>query len=154
MKKFKSINKRVLALLLSILMLLTSGIISAVAVTVDLAETGATIPAGTYFYLKPNSNWTQSNARFAAYFFNNSTKKNTWVSMTANGDGTYKVTIPDGTWPNVIFCRMNPSTTANNWDKGVKWHQTLDLTIPTDGKNLYTVKDGTWDKGGGSWSTK
>lgn len=111
-------------------------------------------PEEGVLYLKPNSNWTQSNARFAAYFFNNSTNKNTWVSMTANGDGTYKVTIPDGTWPNVIFCRMNPSTTANNWDKGVKWNQTSDLTIPTDGKNLYTVKDGTWDKGGGSWSTK
>ena len=30
-------------------------------------------------YLKPNSNWKQSNARFAAYFFNNG--GNAWVSM-------------------------------------------------------------------------
>ena len=103
-------------------------------------------------YLKPNSNWTQSNARFAAYFWNNS--GNVWVSMTAVGDGTYEVHLPEGYdyGCNVIFCRMNPSTTANNWNN--KWNQTSDLKTPTDGKNLYTVKDGTWDGGGGTWSVK
>lgn len=104
-------------------------------------------------YLKPNSNWTQSNARFAAYFFNNS--GNTWVSMTdSDKDGIYEVNIPTGYTfgENVIFCRMNPGTTANNWNN--KWNQTSDLTIPTDGKNLYTVNAGTWDKGGGTWSVK
>ena len=102
-------------------------------------------------YLKPNSNWTQSNARFAAYFFGNG---DTWVSMTAVGDGTYEVHLPEGYdyGCNIIFCRMNPSTTANNWNN--KWNQTADLKTPTDGKNLYTVKDGTWDKGGGTWSVK
>ena len=103
-------------------------------------------------YLKPNSNWTQSNARFAAYFWDNS--GNVWVSMTAVGDGTYVVHLPEGYdyGCNIIFCRMNPSTTANNWNN--KWNQTSDLKTPTDGKNLYTVKDGTWDKGGGTWSVK
>lgn len=104
-------------------------------------------------YLKPNSNWKVDNARFAAYFFKGSTT--TWVSMTdSDSDGIYEVNIPTGynTGNNVIFCRMNPSTTANNWNN--KWNQTADLVIPTDGKNLYTVKDGTWDKGGGTWSTK
>ena len=104
-------------------------------------------------YLKPNSNWKQSNARFAAYFWNNS--GNTWVSMTdADKDGIYEVHLPEGYdyGCNVIFCRMNPSTTANNWNN--KWNQTSDLKTPTDGKNLYTVKDGTWDKGGGTWSVK
>ena len=103
-------------------------------------------------YLKPNSNWKQSNARFAAYFFGNGDK---WVSMVdSDGDGIYEVNIPEGyTYGcNVIFCRMNPSTTANNWNN--KWNQTADLKAPTDGKNLYTVKDGTWDKGGGTWSVK
>ena len=65
-------------------------------------------------YLKPNSNWTQSNARFAAYFFGGSTGEK-WVSMTAVGDGTYEVHLPEGYdyGCNIIFCRMNPSTTAN-----------------------------------------
>ena len=104
-------------------------------------------------YLKPNSNWTQSNARFAAYFFGGSVGEK-WVSMTAVGDGTYEVHLPEGYdyGCNIIFCRMNPSTTGNNWNN--KWNQTADLKTPTDGKNLYTVKAGTWDKGGGTWSVK
>ena len=104
-------------------------------------------------YLKPNSNWTQSNARFAAYFWNDS--GNVWVSMTASDTtGIYEVHLPEGYdyGCNVIFCRMNPSTSANNWNN--KWNQTSDLKTPTDGKNLYTVKANTWDKGGGTWSVK
>ena len=104
-------------------------------------------------YLKPNSNWLVDNARFAAYFFN--AAGNTWFSATdSDGDGIYEVNIPTGYTfgDNVIFCRMNPKTTANNWNN--KWNQTADLVIPTDGNNLYTVKDGTWDKGGGTWSKK
>ena len=104
-------------------------------------------------YLKPNSNWTQSNARFAAYFWGGAPGEK-WVSMTAVGDGTYEVHLPDGYdyGCNIIFCRMKPSTTANNWNN--KWNQTSDLTTPTGGKNLYTVKENTWDKGGGTWSVK
>lgn len=49
----------------------------------------------------------------------------------------------------IIFCRMNPSTTENNWDN--KWNQTDNLTIPS-GQNCYQVKEDTWDKGGGEWS--
>lgn len=103
-------------------------------------------------YLKPNANWKQDNARFAAYFWGSGDK---WVSMTdSDGDGIYELYIPEGYdyGCNVIFCRMNPSTTANNWNN--KWNQTSDLKAPTDGNNLYTVKDGTWDKGGGTWSVK
>ncbi len=105
-------------------------------------------------YLKPNSNWKVDNARFAAYFFGG-TPGEKWVSMTdSDADGIYEVNIPEGYdyGCSVIFCRMNPNTTANNWNN--KWNQTSDLTAPTDGKNLYTVKEGTWDKGGGTWSVK
>lgn len=105
----------------------------------------------TTLYLTPNSNWKVDNARFAAYFFGNG---ETWVNMTKVDDETdlYQVDVPTSkSYPNVIFCRMNPSTSANNWNN--KWNQTGDLTIPTNGNNHYTVKSGTWDKGGGSWST-
>ena len=102
-------------------------------------------------YLKPNSNWVQSDARFAAYFWNNSS--NIWVSaVDKDADGIYEIYIPTGYGTNIIFCRMNPSTTANNWTN--KWDQTIDLTIPTDGKNLFTVKDGDWNNAGGTWSVK
>ncbi len=113
-----------------------------------------------HVYLKPNSNWKQSNARFAAYFYEDG-KEAKWNSMNdLDGDGVYSCEIPTG-YTNVIFCRMNPAHTDNRWNTGEDteetkrfWNQTNDLTVPADNNsnNLYTVKDGTWDKGGGSWS--
>ena len=113
-------------------------------------------PTENYIYLKPNSNWKKGGARFAAYFFNNSTNTNTWVSMTdSDGDGIYEVVVPDGTWPNVIFCRMNGSNTTNDWNKNNKWNQTGNLTIPTDGKNLFTLSStASWDGATTTWSKK
>lgn len=110
--------------------------------------------ADPYIYLKPNSNWTQANARFAVYTWTkNVNNSETWVNMTAVGDGTYKALKSD-LQNSIIFCRMSPSTTDNNWNQDVKWNQTDDLTVPTDGKNLYTVEEGAWDNGGGTWSVK
>lgn len=126
---------------------------TAVQQTVSTTPPPAGIPAKDgCLYLRPNSNWTQAGARFAAYFFGNGEK---WVSMTELTTGIYEVAIPtDKNYPSVIFCRMNPSKSENNWNDDVKWNQTADLTVPTDGNNLYTVKDGTWDNGGGTWSTQ
>ncbi len=107
------------------------------------------IPEAKKLYLIPNANWKIDNARFAAYFYGSGEK---WVDMTdEDGDGIYECELPEG-YPNVIFCRMNPGTTDNNWDN--KWNQTADLTVPTDGTNCYTVPEGSWDNGGGTWSTK
>lgn len=107
------------------------------------------IPEAKKLYLVPNANWKSDNARFAAYFYGSGEK---WVGMTdEDGDGIYECELPEG-YPNVIFCRMNPGTTDNNWDN--KWNQTSDLVVPTDGTNCYTVPEGSWDKGEGTWSTK
>ena len=104
--------------------------------------------APTTLYLQPNANWLLDGARFAAYFFGNG---ETWVDMTdADADGVYEVEVPAG-YPKVIFCRMKPNASANNWKN--KWNQTADLVIPTDGTNLYIVKPGSWDKGAGTWDT-
>ena len=101
-------------------------------------------------YLKPNANWTTDGARFAAYFWNDG--GNAWVSMTAVEEGIYQVNLPEGYdyGCNVIFCRMNPSTTANNWNN--KWNQTGDLKVPTDGKNLFTLAASAWDGATTTWS--
>jgi hypothetical protein len=74
--------------------------------------------------------------------------------MTASDvSGIYEVPIPtDKNFPKVIFCRMNPSAAANNWNN--KWNQTGDLTIPTDGRNLFTLPSGVWDGSTSTWSTK
>ncbi len=77
--------------------------------------------------------WVNDGALSYAYFFNNTTDTNQWVRMSAVDNETYifKVTIPAGTWPNVIFTRMNPEnidTVPNKWSN--KWNQTDDLTVP------------------------
>ena len=142
MKMYKQIREKISAFVLAFVMM-----ISMISFPVEVKA--ATIPGGTVLYLKPNSNWTQASARFAAYFYGDG---ETWVNMTdSDGDGIYEVTSPaDKAYTNVIFCRMNPSATANNWDN--KWNQTSDLTY--DGtNNMYTVNAGTWDMGGGTWSS-
>ena len=130
--------KRLLSFIMAFAMVLTMLPMTALA-----ADTDTTV------YLVPNSNWTQANARFAMYYWNNGGSH--WTDLTdADGDGMYEAVLPAG-YTNLIFCRMNPSATANDWSN--KWNQTADLTLPTDGTNCYTVANGTWDNGGGTWST-
>ena len=106
-------------------------------------------PTETKLYFQPNSNWKVDNARFAAYFFGNG---ETWVDLKLVEGETdiYELTLPAG-YPNIIFCRMTPSATANNWNN--KWNQTADLVVPTDGKNFFILANGTWDGATTSWST-
>ena len=86
-------------------------------------------------YLKPNSNWLQSGARFAVYTWDGGEQ---WFDMVdSNGDGVYEVELP-ATISNIIFCRMSPSATANNWNN--KWNQSADLKVQTDGNNCYAVQ--------------
>ena len=140
-------TRKILVALLVLMSILMS------LVVVALPASAATISGGTKLYLVPNANWKIDNARFAAYFFGDG---EAWVSMTKVAGQTnvvYEVTVPEGkNFTNVIFCRMNPNASANNWNN--KWNQTSDLKTPTDGKNLYTAANGTWDKGGGTWSVK
>lgn len=116
----------------------------------------ANMTGGEVFYLTPHTTWNSDNARYAIYFFNNSTNQNTWVSMTkVEGESNlWKGTTPSGNWANLIFCRMNPSATANNWNNNVYWGgQTQDLTW--DGtKNHFTVNSSkdAWNKPAGTWS--
>jgi len=99
-------------------------------------------------YLKPNSNWKIDNARFAVYAFGSG---ETWYSMTAVPDnaGYYQATVDDK-YPQVIFCRMNPAKSENNWNGDTKWNQTQDMTV-TAGKDLCLITEGTWDNNG-TWS--
>ena len=98
-------------------------------------------------YLQPNSNWTTAGARFAIYAFDDSRSMNQWYDMTAVSGGYYSATVDD-TYPMVIFCRMNPGTSDNNWNN--KWNQTQDMAVEA-GKDLCVIADGAWDNAG-SWS--
>ena len=103
---------------------------------------------GAKIYLNPGTNWKADNARFAAYFFGNGEK---WVSMNkANyDDNVYCCDIPSG-FSKVIFCRMNPSNSTNNWNN--KWNQTGDLIIPSD-KNYFTKPNDIWNGATSSWGS-
>ncbi|MEE1155683.1 MAG: hypothetical protein UH241_11065, partial [Acutalibacteraceae bacterium] len=99
-------------------------------------------------YFVPSANWKDSSARFAAYFFDGNGKE-AWVSLSATADGKYVGSMPTG-FTNVIFTRMNPATTDNNWENGVKWNQTADLKVEG---NCFTLAEGVWDNGNGTWTT-
>ena len=96
-------------------------------------------------FFKPNANWKSDGARFAAYFYNASNNK--WVDMKANGD-LYSCAKPtDKAYTHVIFCRMDPKISTNNFNKGdgkPLWNQTRNLSLPTDGKNFYALEEGAW----------
>ncbi len=106
------------------------------------------------FYLIPNSNWLEANARFAIYAYNETggAKVETWVGMTAveSATVTYHATVDDA-YTTLIFCRMNPATSENNWNN--IWNQTKDLPLSEAGdNNCYTIAADAWSKGSGTWS--
>ncbi len=103
----------------------------------------------TKLYLTPNDNWKIDNARFAAYFFGSDGYS--WASMTAVEGETdlYEVTIPTGSWTAVIFCRMNPDTSENNWDN--RWNQTADLFYGGV-NNHFIVPNGSWNGANTGWT--
>jgi hypothetical protein len=135
----KTNTKRLLSIMLCLAMVLAM-----LPMAVFAADETVTL------YVQPNANWKQSNARFAAYFFETG-KSDKWVSCTAveGADGIYAVEVPAG-YTNIIFCRMNPGNSTNSWNN--RWNQTSDLKVPTNGTNCYVVAPGTWDKGAGSWT--
>ena len=97
-------------------------------------------------YLTPNANWLKDNARFAIYTIDDQK----WVDMAAvQGESNLFSGEVGDAIAKVIFCRMNPAKSENNWEN--KWNQSSDLDL-VEGKDHYTVAEGAWDKGDGSWS--
>ncbi len=151
MKTTKRFTAKLMAAVLAILMLcsLTTVGFTASAAEIEVAEVGATMTGGDVVYFVASSNWAEADARFAVYFFNSN--DNAWESMTKvdGEDSLYEVTLPDGDWTNLIFCRMNPDTTDNNWENA--WNQTADLAFE-DGCNCFTINEGEWTGANGTWS--
>lgn len=105
------------------------------------------IKSNAKVYLKPNSNWLEASARFSAYVFKGGTTK--WYDMSDEGDNVYSVTFDPSTYNTIIFARMNPATSVNSFDDGVKWNQTSDIIVDVN-KNLYEITG--WDYSG-NWSS-
>lgn len=100
-----------------------------------------------YVRLSPSSCWLYGGTRFAVNMFNAS--YNEWYDLKGSGKGYYQCVVPEHLLDaTVIFCRMNPNTTENNWTN--KWNQTADLTMPTAADNCYRINENSWDSG--KWS--
>lgn len=78
-------------------------------------------------YLQLNSAWKASNARYAAYVWTSG--KEQWFDLSQEDGDVYRVelTAEATSWSNIIFVKMKPNTTGNNWDN--KDAQTEDLKI-------------------------
>ncbi len=100
------------------------------------------------FYLMPNSEWLESNSRFAVYAWNEVGNK--WFDCADAGDGIHFVVKNfDLSYKNVIFCRMDPDTTENNWDN--RLNATVETVVPTGRNRYYRLDEGTSNNVGGSW---
>ncbi|NCC99317.1 MAG: hypothetical protein EOL95_06380, partial [Bacteroidia bacterium] len=120
----------------------------------------ADIVEGTKLYLNPEA-WNEYDSsetdRFALFFYISGTSTGAFMDMTlvSGSTDTYEVTSPLGNYTNVIFCRMDGSTTANTW--GNVLNQTEDLTY--DGSNnIYNITGFQMDGWGikrsiGTWSS-
>ena len=108
-------------------------------------ECGGTMPdyyqeGNVYVVIDPQ--WLSDGARFAAYFWGDSSHHWRDLAAVTGEDNMFSCAIPAGC-TNVIFCRMNPSS-DNQWgsDGSHVWNQTVDLNL-SDGQ-LFTI-DNPWN---------
>ena len=90
-------------------------------------------------YLQLNSAWKTSNARYAAYVWTDG-KAPIWFDLSQEDGDVYRVelTAEATSWSNIIFVKMKPNTTGNNWDN--KDAQTEDLKIQPQSANTDCFK--------------
>ena len=119
-------------------------------------KAGAAVP--DFILFKPSTKtWaasSENNYRFAIYFFNDSTGKNSWYSLNeTTSDGYYYASVEANKWPNLIICRMYGDNTTNDWN--TKREQTANLTMPTTNKRCFDDTSDWWsNQNDGWWSTK
>ena len=114
--------------------------------------------ASAKLYFKPGTSWTASSPRYALYVFKDdgvNPKTEDWIDLEQVGTtGIYSCAAFSAvTWPNCIFCRMDPGNATNAW--GQKWSQTKDLSTDDAGNIFYVNNDASTDgnaKGDGNWN--
>lgn len=90
-------------------------------------------------YLQINNDWKTSNARYAAYVWTDG-KDPMWFDLSQEDGDVYRVelTAEAKSWSNVIFVKMKPNTTDNEWKYSDA--QTTDLKIQAQSANTDCFK--------------
>ena len=88
--------------------------------------------------------WQDGNAVQKAYFYGTG---EAWADLSPCDGNIYEMTVPAGTWTNVILVRCNPAGTgSSNWDN--KWNQTDGIPLESGKNYLKSFADnsssGTW----------
>lgn len=112
------------------------------------ADAATTFTSGSSLFFRSSAGWWYDKSAVTwAYFFNNSNNSNYWSKMNYNyfTDNFCFCSVPDGSWPNVIFVRKDPNCDYAGWDG--KWNQTADLDAESN-KDCYV-----YDGSSGSWSS-
>ncbi len=112
--------------------------------TLLLVLTGmvSTVSATNYtVYFKPSTNWTQANAKFALYMFNNTNSTHKTVDFASTSiSGVYSATYESDYKDGVIILRVDPNASGTagtgdgyGWENEGKglWNRTGDLSAPS-----------------------
>lgn len=156
-EKIKRISSSTWALLLALMMVVSS--FSVLAATTNVEKTGSGYSAGDTIYFSAGStSWYDGEARTVAYFYGNSDGCYAVFQSTGNDKNYLKATVPTGTFTTMILIRYDPKTSTFNTNGGVGWpgdaglwNKIDNITRSDSSNNLYTVTSNSLNNG--EWST-
>lgn len=156
-EKIKRISSSTWALLLALMMVVSS--FSVLAATTNVNKTGSGYSAGdTIYFSAGNTSWYEGDAKTVAYFYGDSGSRYAVFQSAGNDKKYLKATVPDGTFTTMTLIRYNPNGSNFNtnggegWpgDAGI-WNSIGGITRSDSSCNLYTVTSERLDDG--KWST-
>ena len=155
-EKIKGISSSTWALILALMMVVSS--FSVLAATTNVNKTGSGYSAGdTIYFSAGKTNWYDANASTVAYFYGNGDAYYAVFQPAGNDENYLKATVPTGTFTTMIIIRYDPdnSTFNINGDKGWPgdtgvWNRIDNITRSDSSYNLYTVTSDSLNAG--EWS--
>lgn len=112
-EKIKRISSSTWALLLALMMVVSS--FSVLAATTNVNKTGSGYSAGdTIYFSAGKTNWYEGNARTVAYFYGNGDDYYAVFQPAGNDEKYLKATVPTGTFTTMIIIRYDPDNSTFN----------------------------------------
>ena len=155
-EKIKRISSSTWALILALMMVVSS--FSVLAATTKVNKTGSGYSAGdTIYFSAGNTNWYGSDAKTVAYFYGNSDGRYAVFQSAGNDKNYLKAKVPDGTFTTMILIRYDPNNSTFNTNGGTGWpgntglwNRIDNITRSDSSYNLYTVTSDSLNAG--EWS--